>query len=184
MTYENIQFTQPNLVVIDNSFFMFDHVYNRLVQKTDGGDTVFEYPFDIDISIATVEDITSDLTEVLSSQYDGTYIWTLQQIDAGEATNLALSKTCAQSTTWPGYPETFAVDGNTSTFQHTYNNPSEWWKVDLGDLYNISTIQMVKRGGYGSRPNYYYIQTANDYAFTTNVTTIITENNKLKLFQA
>jgi hypothetical protein len=92
-------------------------------------------------------------------------------------TNAALNKTCDQSTAGGG-PASNAVDGDTGTYEHTSLGTDEWWKVDLGAIYEVKSIKMYKRSGYGDRPNYYYIQTADDYAFTTNVVNIITENNE------
>ena len=91
--------------------------------------------------------------------------------------NVALNKTCSQASTYsPAYPAENAVDGDINTFAHTNQAYSGlWWKVDLGAVYNITEIEMVKRPGYGTRPHYYYIQTADDYAFTTNVVNIIAE---------
>jgi len=92
--------------------------------------------------------------------------------------NVALSKTAAQSSTNSIHVASNAVDGNTSTFQSTNTAANEWWKVDLGDVYFVSSIQMYKRSGYGTRPSYYYIQIADDWDFTVNVVNIITENNE------
>jgi len=88
--------------------------------------------------------------------------------------NLALNKTCAQSSTYGGVPAENAVDGNVGTYNHTNANSNEWWKVDLGAVYSIGFITIIKRVGFGDRPEHYHIQTADDYAFTTNVVNIIT----------
>ncbi len=80
MAYTNIRFTKPHMVVVDNNFFMFDDAYDKLVQKTDGGDTVFEYPLDVDLT--TVSGLT--LGAVLSAQHDRTYFWTLQLISSNQ----------------------------------------------------------------------------------------------------
>jgi len=92
--------------------------------------------------------------------------------------NIALGKTCAQSSTYPGdYACGNAVDDNTSTRQDTQYGANEWWKVDLGDSYNIESINMYKGPGFGSFPYRYHIQIADDWDFTSNVVNIITENN-------
>jgi hypothetical protein len=58
-----------------------------------------------------------------------------------------------QSTTLPGYddgPEN-AVDGNTDenfwdgSVTHTYNNPGEWWEVDLEDEHTITGVTIWNR---------------------------------------
>ena len=92
--------------------------------------------------------------------------------------NVALGKDCAQVTTYNTQTADKAVDGSTSTHSQTGFPPygqARWWKVDLGAIYDIAEIQFVKY--YVTRPNNYYIQTADDYAFTINVVTIITEIN-------
>jgi len=94
------------------------------------------------------------------------------------AENIALGKTCAQSSTYPGdYACGNAVDDNTSTRQNTQYGANEWWKVDLGDSYNIESINMYKGPGFGPFPYRYHIQIADDWDFTSNVVNIITEEN-------
>ncbi len=95
-------------------------------------------------------------------------------------TNIALWKTCAQSTTMYGMGANLAVNNNTGDWNHTNAlGSSEWWKIDLGAEYVIVKINMFKR--MTNRPYYFYIQTADDYGFTTNVVNIITENNNTGL---
>jgi len=97
--------------------------------------------------------------------------------------NVALNKTSALSTTYQNDPSiygtAFANDGDINTYSSTMSNPNEWWKVDLGAEYEIEVIRLVKHVlSYVGRPYYYYIQTAEDYAFTVNVQTIIDGNNE------
>ena len=96
--------------------------------------------------------------------------------DEAFGSNIALNKTAAQSSTYAGVPASNAFDGNTATYNHTNSSISEWLKVDLGTIYEIGIIQIIKRSGFGNRPEYYYIQTADNWAFTTNVVNIITAN--------
>ena len=91
--------------------------------------------------------------------------------------NLALSKTCEQSTTNGSFVASRAVDGNINTFSRTNNAANEWWKVDLGAVYSIGAIDIAKEDSI-YKPTYYYIQTADDYAFTVNVQNIVTDNNE------
>ena len=92
--------------------------------------------------------------------------------------NIALGKNCAQSSTYPGdYACSNAVDDDTGTRQFTQNGSGEWWKVDLGDSYNIQSIVMYVGAGFGTFPYQFYIQTADDWAFTTNVQNIVNETN-------
>ena len=102
--------------------------------------------------------------------------WTDHQMVLS-STNIALGKTCDQSdNSYPQYPASNAVDGDLSTFQKLNVNPSRWWKVDLGEIYEIYYIRMIKES-WGT-PTIYNIQTADDYDFTINVVDIITENNE------
>jgi len=93
-------------------------------------------------------------------------------------TNIALSKTTDQSSDDYEPDSHKAVDGDTGTYQMTNNSPNEWWKVDLGAEYTLGKIEIVKRSGLTERPKNYYIQTADDWAFTINVVNIITENDE------
>jgi hypothetical protein len=90
-------------------------------------------------------------------------------------TNIALSKTCSQSSTFVAEVASHAVDNNTGTRAVTGNvGVGDWWRIDLGAVYGIGKIQIVKN--LGDRPRYYYIQTANDYNFTVNLVNIVTGN--------
>jgi hypothetical protein len=90
------------------------------------------------------------------------------------STNLALSKTCAESSDIGGYPCGNAFDGSTTTFHHTNTAANEWIKVDLGAIYLVGNIIMTKRTGFTSRPANFKVQYASDYAFTTGVTDLAT----------
>ena len=84
--------------------------------------------------------------------------------------NVALGKTSAQSSEYPGYPASNAFDGNINTFSHSgVTAPGEWLKVDLGASFNIARVLVGKRRGYVDRPTSFKIQSADDYAFTVNV---------------
>jgi hypothetical protein len=76
MSYDNINFKEPNMVVNNGYFYMFDHEKDSLVQKIDDGFVVFSYPLD------TILENT-----VVDSEYDGINFWTLEN-----PTNSALIK--------------------------------------------------------------------------------------------
>lgn len=65
--------------------------------------------------------------------------------------NLALRKPATQSSIQYGGTPDRAVDGNTDglwqngSVIHTYSEANAWWEVDLGDVYNISSIQLWNR---------------------------------------
>jgi hypothetical protein len=69
---------------------------------------------------------------------------------ASTATNVALGKPARQSAEAYGGKAQRAVDGNTNgnwagaSVTHT-NNQSPWWEVDLGGLYDISSIRIWNR---------------------------------------
>jgi len=85
------------------------------------------------------------------------------------STNIALNKTCAQSTQWGGYVAEYGVDGNMSTQQAMAASPNDWFKVDLGYNCTIDSIDLHKV--VSDRP------TASDYAFTANVVDVVTADN-------
>jgi beta-galactosidase len=84
--------------------------------------------------------------------------------------NLALKKPATQSSiSYGGIPER-AVDGNTNglwqnaSVIHTYPDANAWWEVDLGGVYNISTIQIWNRTNTccNSRLSNYYVLVSSD----------------------
>jgi hypothetical protein len=94
------------------------------------------------------------------------------------STDLALGKTTDQISDWSGsFTSNKAVDGNPSTWAGTASTTTgQWWKVDLGAYYSVSQVRINKYGT--NRPNYYNLQTADDWAFTNNVTTIVSASNE------
>ena len=115
---------------------------------------------------------------VFDSDADASYYQL--SVDKGSNVSVALNKLTSMSSLYDSvlYPSSAAVDGDTDSFAHTNANPGEWWKVDLGEEYYISRIYLQKRSGYGSRPENYYIQSADDYAFTINVVNMVTASNE------
>ena len=73
--------------------------------------------------------------------------------------DLSYNKNASQSHTFPGtgYGAENAVDGNTATCMRTeaigQNNPYKtvWWKVDLGGVFNIYSVNILFKNydGYG-----------------------------------
>ncbi|XP_071083142.1 uncharacterized protein [Haliotis cracherodii] len=69
--------------------------------------------------------------------------------------NVARTKTTKQDSTKEPYTASRAVDDNLSVFMDkggcSHTSPSQlsnvtWWQVDLGDLYNITTVELTSRG--------------------------------------
>ncbi|PQJ15314.1 galactose-binding domain-containing protein [Aureicoccus marinus] len=61
--------------------------------------------------------------------------------------NVALNKSTSQSSTWNGYTSDQAVDGITTgnNWTHTINGANPWWRVDLGQAYDIDQIKVINR---------------------------------------
>ena len=85
---------------------------------------------------------------------------TVNSLDSCKSTDdLSHNKAASQSHTYPGtgYGAENAVDGNTATCTRTEaigpNSPDKtvWWKVDLGGVYNIFSVNILFKNynGYG-----------------------------------
>ena len=63
--------------------------------------------------------------------------------------NIAQGGTATQSSTFMDDHDKFgannAVDGDSTTFTHTKSESNPWWQVDLGDNYDISSIEILNR---------------------------------------
>lgn len=59
--------------------------------------------------------------------------------------------TASQSSDFPGYPASNALDGNPDTFSHTQSAADSWWEMDLGEECTITKVVVVNRRLYGSR---------------------------------
>jgi hypothetical protein len=84
-------------------------------------------------------------------------------------TNLAQSKTATQSSTYPGYPASLAVDGNTdgsvphgSVTITAGTDAFSWWEVDLGSSATVDCIVVWNRTDCcGSRLADYWVFVSN-----------------------
>lgn len=61
------------------------------------------------------------------------------------ATPISQGKPCTQSSNYPGYPASYAVDGNPDTFQHSGSEKLPWWEVDLGADHKVTRIEIINR---------------------------------------
>lgn len=61
--------------------------------------------------------------------------------------NVARGKTASQSSTYGNKYASNAVDGSTSSssFSHTNDHGFSWWMVDLGQAYDIESINIFNR---------------------------------------
>ncbi len=75
MSYDNIRLSKGNFTVVDGYFWMMDDSTDSIVVKTDDGTTAYSYPLATTIN-----------NPVISMEYDGHNIWTLQNTDTDEMT--------------------------------------------------------------------------------------------------
>eukprot|EP00956_Cyclotella_meneghiniana_P011821 scaffold16627_cov93-Cyclotella_meneghiniana.AAC.3 len=63
--------------------------------------------------------------------------------------NILQGATATQSSTFLNNQDKFgannAVDGDSDTFTHTKSESNPWWQVDLGDNYDVSSIEIMNR---------------------------------------
>ena len=72
MAYENIRCEKPHMTIVDGYFYHIDEGSDVLVQRTDDGDTVFNYP------------LSSVLPYALTSfEHDGVNFWSMYNITNG-----------------------------------------------------------------------------------------------------
>ncbi len=88
-------------------------------------------------------------------QLAGTHYLHLGEVEVfppfADLPNLARGKTAAQSSEYPGYPASLAVDGVTPSavagnFSHTAYQAQPWWRVDLGASQEIGQVVLWNRG--------------------------------------
>jgi len=85
MSSENIKILKRNFSVYQGYFYTFDHDQDNLLQKTDDGNTAFSYP--LDVLLANDAD-----DEVVSTEFDGIYFWTMQNFASAEEGNIAIKR--------------------------------------------------------------------------------------------
>jgi len=99
-------------------------------------------------------------------------------------TNIALSGTASQSSTYGNGVASLAIDGNTNgsspwvaDLQHTTNEDNPWWEVDLGGEYSIDKITVFNRSdGLQSRLNNFYLFVS-DTPFTSTASLADLQND-------
>jgi len=72
MAYDNIKIPYPSFTMSDGNFFFFNHTNNMVYKKNSKGDIIFTYALEGSLGGK----------QVLSTQYDGTHFWTLQEGDS------------------------------------------------------------------------------------------------------
>lgn len=91
-------------------------------------------------------------------------------------TDIALGKTATANTAnGATYSAAKAVDGDGGTrYMSVGNTAGDYWQVDLGAVYWVNKVRMVKSNG--TNPQNYKIRVASDSAFTQNVVDVVTAN--------
>ena len=75
----------------------------------------------------------------------------INSLSSGDLENIALGKTATQSSTTHSGAASRAVDGNTDgkwkngSVTHTASGIGQWWEVNLGGLYSISSMKIFNR---------------------------------------
>ena len=75
MAYENIRFRKANITMIEGSFWTIDEEVDAAVLKTGDGTTSFTYPLDTVLT-----------NPVVSLEYDGRNIWTMENTSTDQMT--------------------------------------------------------------------------------------------------
>ncbi len=71
MAYENLKFRKPNMTIADGYFYTFDHDYDVLFEKTDGGNVACSYPLNSVLN-----------NQVVSAEYDGVNFWSSEKVSS------------------------------------------------------------------------------------------------------
>src|SRR6185369_10100440 len=113
------------------------------------------------------------------------------EIEAYQATNLALGKSATQSSTFSGSVAGRAVDGNTNgnwsagSVTHTNSDAQAWWQVDLGSIQSISSIKLWNRTDCcGDRLSNFHIFVSNAPFASTDLNTTLTQPGVSDYFTA
>jgi hypothetical protein len=75
MAYENIRLRKRNVTLVDDYFWMMDEDTDSIIVKTDDGTIAYSYPLSTTIT-----------NQILSLEYDGYNIWSMEQSDTNELT--------------------------------------------------------------------------------------------------
>ena len=128
-------------------------------------------------SVATVDAnglvtaLSSGSTFISVASEDGNFTATASVVVDGGCTlsNVALGATALQSSTYGSGVANLAIDGNTTgsspwtpDLQHTTNELTPWWEVDLGSEYILEEIRLFNRtDGFQSRLQNFYVFVSN-----------------------
>nr|MUH41624.1 DUF1929 domain-containing protein [Zobellia laminariae] len=118
-------------------------------------------------SVGKVSAISTGTAIITATTDDGSYTARANIVVDGGCTfsNVALGGTAIQSSTYGNGKAYVAIDGVTTgtspwvaDIQHTTNEDSAWWELDLGSDYIIDELKIYNRGdGFESRLNNFHI---------------------------
>ena len=161
-TAENITIALPAVTSEEVFYMIKDEAHNKqyisltpaFVLPQDGSGVTYTYScYAVDFN----GNMSTPLTAEVSMAFNAT-------------SNLALNKPCQAGFGANNMGASKANDGNKDTRWASGggNNPTDaWWYVDLGESYNLSTIEISWEGAYASD---YVIMGSDDYIDPANVT--------------
>ena len=161
-TAENVTIALPAVTSEEVFYMIKDEAHNKqyisitpsFVLPKDGSGITYTYScYAVDFN----GNMSAPLTAEVSMPFNAT-------------SNLALNKPCQAGFNANDMDASKANDGKTNTRWASGggNNPTDaWWYVDLGESYNLSTIEISWEGAYASD---YVIMGSDDYINPTNTT--------------
>jgi hypothetical protein len=129
-------------------------VDSRYIEGSVGNGKVVQKVFNEETSEARYVQVSFNRNDCLHMAEVNVYGYHLMAKPTSSPTpvpmNLALGKPATQSSTYRDNPSdvaSMAVDGNYNSFTHTecFKGYRQWWKVDLEDVFTISTIVVGNR---------------------------------------
>ena len=129
-------------------------VDSRYIEGSVGNGKVVQKVFNEETSEARYVQVSFNRNDCLHMAEVNVYGYHLMAKPTSSPTpvpmNLALGKPATQSSTYNNKPSDFAsmaVDGNYNSFTHTECNKGyrQWWRVDLEDVFTISSIVVGNR---------------------------------------
>ncbi len=108
--------------------------------------------------------------------------------NGGNTTNLATGKTVSQSSNYLSnndFNAQRAIDGDTNIFTHTNNDANAWWEIDLGNVSQITNIQVFNRADCcQNRLQQFHVLVSNNAFTTKNLNQTISQSGVGNFFTA
>lgn len=170
MAYDNIRFVKPNMEFVDGYFFTMDETRKSLLQKSDDGSTVFEYPCQIDPGFKIYFDNFDTNTYNPSYwTYGGTNggfregkFWSKRNSGASSGNTVLSSKFRAKGT------YDIRIDYNLILLQSINWSGAQFQLVN----YDVADTYLQVRRDYSSRHRYYAdVKSGGAWTSVGNITT-------------